>query len=70
MRSHFLIFGSQPEVLKQGADFLTSGSQTGDFAYGAETQVGQFPGPVVCQVEDTEGGIGYRGPQSEETSEC
>ena len=55
-----------PDILP---DFLASRSQTGDLTYVARLQVGQFPGPVVCQVEDTEGGIGYRGPQSEETSE-
>ena len=37
-----------------GADFLTSGSQTGYLAYGAGPQVVQFPGPVGCQVEDPE----------------
>ena len=37
-----------------GADFLTSGSQTGYIAYGAGPQVVQFPGPAGCQVEDPE----------------
>ena len=49
--------------------FLTSGSLTGDLAYGAGPQGGRFPGPAGCQIEDPEEGLEDPGPQSEETSE-
>ncbi|XDB66583.1 hypothetical protein ABFV05_020199 [Capra hircus] len=64
---------SQPGLLKQGADFLTSGSQTGDFAYGARTQGLQEPGGDgggLRSVFEVTGVPGVKGTDHKEERPC